>query len=68
MEYCVEIVGQVEDGNGTQRFVGQRDEGMPETSTVLCCWFIEAMRCAALLYNISFFSAVFQKSSCAPEP
>jgi len=35
MKDCMEIVGQVEDGNGTQRFVGQRDEGMPETSTVL---------------------------------
>lgn len=68
MENCMESVGEVEGGNDTQRFLGQRDEGMPETSTVLCCWFIEAMRCAALLYNISFLSAVLQKSSCAPEP
>lgn len=64
----MEIAGQVEDGNGTQRFVGQRDEGMPETSTMLCSWFIESMRFATLLHNISFLSAVFHKSSCAAEP
>ena len=28
MEDYMEIVGQVEDRNGTQRFVGQRGEGI----------------------------------------
>lgn len=49
MENCMEIVDQVQDGNGTQRFAAQRDEGIPETSPGLCWWFIEAVGCAALL-------------------
>lgn len=52
MEDCMEIVGQVKDANGTGNFVGQRDEGMLKTSTMLCCLFTEAVSCAALLYNI----------------
>lgn len=34
MEDYMGVVGEVEDGNGTQRFVGQRGEGIDRN---LCC-------------------------------
>lgn len=53
------IVGQVEDGNGTQRFVGQRGEGIDRN---LCCALLlvcKSLRYAALLNTIYFLSVVF---------